>query len=111
MSNCPIGPVRQGDSLRMDFNVQTRSGAPVVLTGATILWTISPVTARTTPFLTKSASITDAPNGKCSVMLDAGDLNQPGTFYHELEVRLTTGESLTASDGTFIVEPTNRPTT
>jgi S-adenosylmethionine:tRNA-ribosyltransferase-isomerase (queuine synthetase) len=44
-------------------------------------------------------------------MLDAGDLNQPGTFYHELEVRLTTGESLTASDGTFIVEPTNRPTT
>lgn len=111
MSKTPIGPIKQGDSLRLDFVVQAASGAAVSLTGSTITWTLSPVTNRTAPVLTKPASITDAAAGKCSVMIDAGDLATAGTYFHELEVILVSGESITPSDGTFTVTETNRPIT
>jgi glutamine synthetase type III len=111
MSNAPLGVVKQGDSLQINFIVQHNNGAALDITGATARWTIATVTDKATPILTKTATITDAASGLCSVVIAKGELSAAGTFYHELEVILASGESYTVADGTMIVEPTIRPAT
>jgi hypothetical protein len=111
MSSTPLGVIRQGDSLDLQFLCQTSSGAPEVLTGATLVWSLARVIDRGRPVLTKTPVVTDAAGGVCRVSIDAGDLATPGTYYHELEIILATGASATYADGTLIVEPSIRPTT
>ena len=102
---------KQGDTLRVDFKVQTPAGAAQSLTGCTCTFAMAPITARTSPTVSKSATITDATNGLCSIVLDGADTAAAGTFYYELEVRYPTGETVTHADGTLSIDPTIRPTT
>lgn len=112
MSRYDFGVIKQGDSFAATFKVQTSSGAAQDLTGATITWTLSPVTDRATPTLTKTPAISSpASSGRCVLAIAHGELTTAGQFYHELEVVLPSGESFTASDGTMIVDASAMPTT
>ena len=110
-----------GDSLDIVFQVQMSDGSPEDLTGAIVTWTVSVqerfgVLGATLVTLDNDllggVEILDPLTGGATVHLPIGALIVPGVHKHQLEVVLPTGpKSNTYADGSFIVEPSARPTT
>lgn len=115
MSRIDLGTFYQGDTVQLNFVVQDEDGNAVDLTNATVKWGLAATSAIATPVLTKTSdddiTITDAEAGECSVLIDQGDLDDDGAFYHELEVTLAGGESYTYAQGNVLILPTVYPTT
>lgn len=82
--------------------------APLDITGMTVKWALSLQSNGQylqVPVLTKTATITDAPNGKCEVLLvkaDTVDLT-PGTYYQEWEVYDPTNETEVVTVGEVVL--------
>jgi hypothetical protein len=117
MSVVNILDYRAGDSMLIEFTVRDEiTQRPLDLTGATVRWGVAPVrNARTigapvvtltqTPSTSGVVEITAAAMGKLRVSLSRGALATPGDYVHELEIRLASGQALTAADGQFKTLP------
>lgn len=103
--NVAAGTYFSGDSLLITFTVyQEDETTPKPLTSATITWGLSKAQGKT-PIVTKSATITDAANGVCTVQIDPADTAAlSGTLWHELEVTDISGNVSTSVYGTFVIE-------
>lgn len=110
MSRFDILDYQAGRSLAIDFTCKDEVGDPIDLTDATIRWSIGKLGRRVNScdrLLTKSSDdedqieILDAEAGQITVYIAAGDFKRAGEFTHELEVVLSSGESLTVTQGRF----------
>lgn len=107
MTTVTISDYVAGDTLVMNVLVTDSKGAAIDLTGATLKWAIAagkPTdTTYATPLLllTQGDGITvvDAVAGSVRVVLDEGRFTRAGSFVHELEVELASGESYTVARG------------
>lgn len=114
MTALPMRSIYQGDTEQIEFLVLDHTGDPQDLTNITLRWAMSDPDELDTPILEKSEgagiTITDPENGRCYVLIPAGELSTPGTFIHELEGTHSGGATYTYGQGTIIVRPTVYPT-
>lgn len=77
-----------GTTKTVTFTV-TSGGSPYDLSSLAVTWALSRM-PNESPTVTKTESdgitIVDAGAGTCSVQIDAGDITQPGLYYHALKV-------------------------
>ena len=104
----------QGDTVPMGFTVLDYDGTAQNLTSCSIRWGYATYDAQDTPLLVKTQldgiTILDAAAGRLLVNIDAGELDTPGTYVHELELTLPTGSTYTYGQGIFVVKPAVYPT-
>jgi hypothetical protein len=114
MSQLPITTIYQGDTARLDFEAQEPDGSVRDLTDCEIRWAYSDPADLGTPLLEKTQedgiTILEAAAGRCAVTIDAGELDTPGTYVHELELTLPSGLTYTYAQGPLIIKPTVYPT-
>lgn len=114
MSRLQITSVYQGDTARLPFEAQDTTGAPEDLTGCSIRWALSATDDIASPVLTKTSDegilVLDAEAGRLVVVINAGELDTPGTYTQELEITLPSGATYTYGQGPLIVKPTALPT-
>jgi hypothetical protein len=113
MSRLPQTEIYQGDTAQFDFLVLDTDGSPQDLSTVTLRWAMSDPDELDVPILEKTdgdgITITDAVNGRCVVMVPAGEIATAGTFMQELEVTLSGGATYTYGQGPLIVKPTVYP--
>lgn len=96
-----------GDTLVMAFEVRHKStGRPISLSGASARWSIAPIiNARTLGTTALTLTSTDGEitfsGNTATVTLENGTFTDVGAYKHELEIVLSTGESLTVASGPF----------
>lgn len=94
-----MGGIIQGDNgtvLRMTVK---EGGATVDLTGATVDVAIK----RGTLLMTKTATVTDAPAGKCEIELTSADVDLPGLYFFQATVRFGYGREFSSDIQRFTV--------
>lgn len=100
-----------GDSKTLEITVNDDAGAPVDLTGATIQWNA----ARRpygTAVISKAGSITDAPAGKFTVLLEPADTaSLDGSFYQAATITGGDGSVSTLFLGALLISPLAANTT
>lgn len=88
----------QNDALyNLDFTLESSDGAPLNLTGSTIVLEIQNTNKKTLKF-SGSMSITDGPNGKCTYIVQSGNFDQPGKYYAQIKITFGGGKTLTFTD-------------
>lgn len=105
-----LAPVRvtdnvfTGEAKTLRFTVTDSTGAVQNVTGWTINWKLEPSQGAAAS-VTKSASITDGPNGIVSVSLLAADTSglTGGNYWHVL-ARTDSGSEAVLSEGTFALQ-------
>lgn len=106
--------MHSGDDRVLTVTVLDSAGSAVNITGGTITWALSKQAAdavepKGDALITKSTSvggvtITDGPNGQCSVTLvEADTADLAGTYYHEMQVVLS-GDTSTVLYGTATIK-------
>jgi hypothetical protein len=101
----------RAEAVTLNFNVQQTDDLPSDpenITGWTLAFTVAPIFDSPTKTLTKAGTVTDGPNGKCSVALTATETNiAVGSYKYDLW-RTDAGQERPLSVGVFNVLPSAR---
>jgi len=100
-----------GDDVLLKFTITDadNAGAPKSLTGATLTWAFAPAQGSAATITKTSPAggieITSEANGLAEVSIDAADTLgvAGGTYYHELQVVDSGGDTATAAYGNVIL--------
>jgi hypothetical protein len=85
----------------LTFTLEQSDGTPFDLTGASALFKCQKANAEDIKF-TGSMNITDAPNGKLKYHFVAGNFDEPGDYYAEIEITITVTSQVTTFGGIII---------
>ena len=109
MSQLGITTLYQGDTAKLAFAVQAANGSAQSLTGATVRWGYADPDAPATRLLEKTSgdagiSVIDESGGLIQVNIDAGELEDAGSYIQELDVTYASGETYTYAQGPFVIK-------
>lgn len=97
--------VVQNDKLySLNYTLQDSSGNAIDLTGASLVFNVQRP-AQTGLKFTGAMSILSAPAGTCFYTVQAGDFDETGRYYAEIQVTFGSGQVLTYPNIVISVQP------